>query len=100
MWSIVFLVWLKERDRSNAFRAVGLAAIAVGTDITPHLDPVLSVIRTTLPAIKDASLRCGIALSVQPSVYSSVCMSSVCMPGWPFQSGSFLDPLSLIQSMA
>jgi FKBP12-rapamycin complex-associated protein len=47
----------KERDKPNAFRAIGLTAIAIRADILQHLHPVLSVIQMTLPAIKDATLR-------------------------------------------
>lgn len=48
---------LQERERSHAFRAVGLMAFAVHDDINPHLESILLVVRSALPATKDVIQR-------------------------------------------
>ena len=46
----------RDRERSAAFQAIGLIAVAVQTDINRHLKTVMEVVRTSLP-VKDASQR-------------------------------------------
>lgn len=38
----------KERDRSAAFIAIGFVAVAVETDIKPHLPKIMEVVRASM----------------------------------------------------
>ncbi|XP_065842793.1 serine/threonine-protein kinase mTOR-like [Oscarella lobularis] len=64
----------KDRDKSNAFRAVGLMAIAVSDDIINHMDPILNVIKSTLSGTKDSSLRKSKPVTVDQSVFGCISM--------------------------
>ena len=40
---------LKERERSSAFKAIGLIAIAVRQDVEKHRGPVFEQVKVLLP---------------------------------------------------
>ena len=44
-----FLVLWQERDKAQAFRAIGMMAYAVGTKINTYLDPIVQAIKQSLP---------------------------------------------------
>ena len=50
--TIIYLLGCLKRDkeRSAAFQAIGLIAVAVQTDINHHLPRIMEVIRASLPS--------------------------------------------------
>ncbi|XP_077998557.1 serine/threonine-protein kinase mTOR-like [Glandiceps talaboti] len=63
----------KDRERSSAFQAVGLLAVAVKTDISPHLHKILDIVKTSLPP-KDLPAKKHKSFVVDPSVFTCVSM--------------------------
>ena len=46
---LIYHLMFKERERSSAFQAVGLLAVAVKLEISPHLPKILEFVRQSLP---------------------------------------------------
>uniref|UniRef100_T1ISC3 Serine/threonine-protein kinase TOR n=1 Tax=Strigamia maritima TaxID=126957 RepID=T1ISC3_STRMM len=60
----------RERERFNAFTAVGLLAVAVGSDVKPYLPKIMEIIKASLPSKETPSKKK--APGVDPSVYSCI----------------------------
>ncbi|XP_041480411.1 serine/threonine-protein kinase mTOR-like [Lytechinus variegatus] len=63
----------RERERSNAFQAVGLLAVAVKGNITEHLSKILEIVRSSLPH-KDIPHRKHKSIIVDPAVFTCISM--------------------------
>lgn len=46
----------RERERYTGFQAVGLLAVAVGSDVRPHLKKIMNIIKQCLPS-KDTPVK-------------------------------------------
>lgn len=47
----------REKDRAQAFLAIGLVAVAIQEDIRPYLSKIMDVIRMSLPIPKDIAAK-------------------------------------------
>ncbi|XP_015759867.1 PREDICTED: serine/threonine-protein kinase mTOR-like [Acropora digitifera] len=65
----------RERERSSAFKATGLIALAVGHDIERHRTPVFEQVKGLFP-MKDLGHRRQKAVTVDPMVFACVAMMS------------------------
>jgi len=65
----------RERERSSAFKATGLIALAVGHDIERHRIPVFEQVKALFP-MKDLGHRRQKAVTVDPMVFACVAMMS------------------------
>ncbi|PFX15507.1 Serine/threonine-protein kinase mTOR, partial [Stylophora pistillata] len=65
----------RERERSSAFKAIGLIAIAVRQDIEKHRGPVFEQVKVLLP-MKDLGHKRQKAVTVDPMVFACVAMMS------------------------
>ncbi|XP_071482072.1 serine/threonine-protein kinase mTOR-like [Diadema antillarum] len=63
----------REREKSNAFQAVGLLAVAVKGNITDHLSKILDIVRSSLPH-KDIPHRRHKSIVVDPAVFTCISM--------------------------
>ncbi|RMX59040.1 hypothetical protein pdam_00009963 [Pocillopora damicornis] len=65
----------RERERSSAFKAIGLIAIAVRQDVEKHRGPVFEQVKVLLP-MKDLGHKRQKAVTVDPMVFACVAMMS------------------------
>ncbi|GFS18339.1 serine/threonine-protein kinase mTOR [Elysia marginata] len=63
----------RERDRSQAFLALGFLAIAVQGEILTYMSRIMDIIRTSLPS-RDGSTKKNRNLVVDPSVFTCISM--------------------------
>ncbi|XP_048250308.1 serine/threonine-protein kinase mTOR-like isoform X1 [Haliotis rufescens] len=68
----------RERDRTQAFQAVGLLAISVQGEISQHLSRIMEVIRASLPP-KDYSAKKHRNFVVDPAVFTCISMLAKAM---------------------
>ncbi|XP_065891468.1 serine/threonine-protein kinase mTOR-like isoform X2 [Dysidea avara] len=64
----------KDREKFSALHAVGIMALAVRNKVFPHIDPILNVIKSSLPSSRDihaASKRVR-TITVEPHVFSCI----------------------------
>ncbi|PIK33481.1 target of rapamycin [Apostichopus japonicus] len=61
----------KDRERSSAFHAVGLLAVAVNKDISPHVNSILMIIKLSLPTKEIPPKR---QKTVDPAVFTCISM--------------------------
>eukprot|EP00117_Sycon_ciliatum_P022702 scpid3014/ scgid19501/ Serine/threonine-protein kinase mTOR; FK506-binding protein 12-rapamycin complex-associated protein 1; FKBP12-rapamycin complex-associated protein; Mammalian target of rapamycin; Mechanistic target of rapamycin; Rapamycin and FKBP12 target 1; Rapamycin target protein 1 len=66
----------KERDKAQAFRAIGMMAYAVGTKINTYLDPIVQAIKQSLPTKESGTAASRRARPTDPAVFSCISLLS------------------------
>ena len=72
---------MQDREKFSALHAVGIMALAVRNKVFPHIDPILNVIKSSLPSSRDihAASKYVLYVHVCMSVRVSICACVLCV---------------------